>query len=226
MIWENWKCFFRKKCVNPILLWNEEFSLSHSRAATAPAVYTSHETVSDMTMAALFFAFQFGNLWQLLKFCSQKQPPALFQLNGFITYSHTRRVLLTWSKAKGSSRPFGLTFAIILLQLQLILCFTFRRFLGMTEFLQEKQIWNHLISKKSLATLYYQRLKRQALRLLPRCYHVQSQAKNSASKWKKEEGGIRMWCSLLLILAIINTINWSIMNTFNRCLLEIKSQFC
>lgn len=68
-----------------MVLWNEEFSLYHSQAAAAPEVHISHELVPDVMMPALFFAFQFENPWQLLKFCSQKQPPALFQLSHLIT---------------------------------------------------------------------------------------------------------------------------------------------
>lgn len=186
--------FFKKHCLIPRILWNEEFSLYPSQAATAPKVHISHEIVPDVTMPALCFSVRkplavveillsetatwlipvqwFHHLqprWQL-RICGQ--PPLPETGNAHSLVAHLL-VLLTWRKAKGSSRSFRPMFVIILLQRQLILCFAFRGFAERTESLQKKQIWNHLISKRSLAALYCQSIRWQALCLLPRCY-VQS----------------------------------------------------
>lgn len=80
-----WDFFLKKNCISPMVLWNEEFSLHLSQADSQ--IYISQETVPHGIIPALFFAFQFENPWQLLKFCCLKWPPGSYQFSDFISCS-------------------------------------------------------------------------------------------------------------------------------------------
>lgn len=192
-------------------------------------------------MPALFFAFQFENPWQLLKFCCQKQPPGLFLFSDFITYSHAdssesagnplspRRAMLTawwhiswYSSPEGKPRAHRGLFDPCLWSYcyngswySVLLSEDLR---GGTEFLQKKQIGNHLISKKSLAALYCQSIWWQALccsavMFNPRLRRIMQQ--------NAKKGGRELGCDFLCYW-FLTIINRSIINRIDRCLLEIK----